>query len=445
VATEKETIPRDGQQPSDSSRRKHPRLSHGSAKLSRRILGVSGRAVDCGLLYGACGFGLGLGEATRAQEVNVMDIDKLRDGQIRLHQLDNVDARYTFYHDETNNLGKLHIGVHGLNVAELNVFVLGGVVHAGEPRPINIEPLREAMHLHQKSADEIKFKHVAKGRFPDLLQSPRLTTFLRWITDNGLMIHYHELDPLYWSTVDIVDSILPKLDNPMLIVYHALLKSDLITVLRCDLPATIGLFHRCGYPTLTPDHREPFLTGILELLERNSTILPQFNHYMLKGILQAGRKLDSLVFIEHNTPNVLIENLAISYLNRIALFKYAHHIFDMENLIHKHLMNLSSSSGLSVTNYRFADSKVETGIQLSDIVVGLLGKMHSYFTETTDGQVVAARASLTGVSLQNAELLRDLISTSHDVNVGFLHHVSSGHDLRKLDMFLRFHDGEYAD
>jgi hypothetical protein len=251
---------------------------------------------------------------------NVMDIDKLRDSQIRLHQLDNVDAKYTFYHDETNNVGKLHIGVHGLNVAELNVFVLGGVVHAGEPRPIDIQPLREAMRIHQKSAEEIKFKHVAKGRFPDLLRSTRLTTFLRWITENGLMIHYHELDPLYWSIVDILDSILPELGNPELIVYHALLKGDLIRILRCDLPATIGLFQRYSYPDLAPESRKPFLTGLIELLERNSTVLPEFNRYMLKGVLQAGRGLDRLVFIEDNTPGVLFENLAISYLNRIAIF-----------------------------------------------------------------------------------------------------------------------------
>ena len=49
----------------------------------------------------------------------------------------------------------------------------------------------------QKTAAEIKLDHVAKGGFLELLLSAKLTTFLRWITDNGLMIHYHDLDPLY--------------------------------------------------------------------------------------------------------------------------------------------------------------------------------------------------------------------------------------------------------
>jgi hypothetical protein len=41
-----------------------------------------------------------------------------------------------------------------------------------------------------------------------------------------------------------------------------------------------------------------------------------------------------------------------------------------------------TSGGEPVTHYRFADSKAEPGIQLADIVVGVLGKIYSYFTET---------------------------------------------------------------
>jgi hypothetical protein len=374
-----------------------------------------------------------------------MDIDQLRDHQIRLYQLDKADARYTFYHDETNNVCKLRIGAQGLNVAELKVFVLGGVVHEGEPRPIDIRPLREAMQI-QKTAHEIKLQHVAKGMFLDLLQSTKLTIFLRWITDNGLIIHYHYLDPLYWSIVDIIDSILSSIDNPMLHEFHALLKSDLATVLRSDLTATIGLFHRYSYPDLSPESRKPFLNDLIELLERNNIALSEFNTYLLKGVLQAGRELNSLVFIEGNTPNLLIDNFSIFYISRIAIFKYSSHILDMEESIRDHFMKMSiTSGGAPATHYRFADSKDEAGIQLSDIIVGVLGKMHSYFTETSRDEVAVTRASLTGTSLQNSELLRDLISTSHDANVAFLHHIASAHDHDKLDLFLRFHDGAYAE
>jgi hypothetical protein len=295
------------------------------------------------------------------------------------------------------------------------------------------------------TAREIKLEHIAKGDFLDLLRSTKLTTFLRWITDDGLMVHYHDLDPLYWSIVDIIDSIMPAINNRSLLQYHALLKSDLAAVLRSDLAATINLFYRYGYPGLAPEGRRPFLNELIALLEHNSAALPAFNATMLKGVLQAGRGLDSLDFIEGYPPNMLIDNFSTFYLGRIALFKNATHILDMEESIRDSFLKAPlTSGGQPVTHYRFADSVSEPGIQLADIVVGVLGKMHSYFTKTPRDEVAEDRSNLTGASLENAEQLRDLIAASHDANIAFLDHVASLHDNDKLDLFLRFRDGAYA-
>ncbi|MBP1290622.1 MULTISPECIES: DUF3800 domain-containing protein [Bradyrhizobium] len=373
-----------------------------------------------------------------------MDIDEFRNSQMRLYGLTKADESYTFYHDETNNIIKLHVGVQGLNVAELKVFVLGGVVHEGAPRAIDIEPLRAAMRV-QKSAPEIKLKHVAKGDFLAVLRSAKLTTVLRWIADNGLMIHYHDLDPLYWSIVDIIDSILSELRDPVLIQYHALLKSDLAAVLRSYLAATINLFYRYNYPDLVPEHRKPFLNELVDLLNHSVDVLSPVNARMLKNVLKAGRSLESLDFIEGYPPHLLIDDFSTFYMGRIAIFKNSAHVLDMEESIRDRFERTPlTSGGKPVTHYRFADSKAEPGIQLSDIVVGVLGKMHTYFTETAAEEIAADRAGLAGTSLQNAELLRDLISASHVANIAFLNHVSSLHDLDKLDLFLRFYDGAHA-
>ncbi|BBC02420.1 MULTISPECIES: hypothetical protein [Bradyrhizobium] len=62
---------------------------------------------------------------------------------------------------KTEYIRRLHIVDDGrLNVAELKVFVLGGAVQEGEPCPIEIQSLREAMRI-QKSAPEIKLEQVA--------------------------------------------------------------------------------------------------------------------------------------------------------------------------------------------------------------------------------------------------------------------------------------------
>lgn len=373
----------------------------------------------------------------------MVDIDKIRDALIKGHGLSKADAVYTFYHDETNNIKKLHLTSQGLNVAEPSIFVLGGVAHEGAPRPLDIQPLRKEMRI-QQSADEIKLKHVAKGEFLDLLQSDKLTIFLQWISNNGLVIHYQTLDPLYWSLVDILDSILNGLDEPRLIEIHTVLKADLTTLLRANLPATTEIFYRHNYPDLSPESRKPFIDDLLGLLERSGKVLPEFNSMMLKGMLQAGRNLPSLEFIEGFTPHILIENFATFYLSRIATFKYSSHILDMEDSIRDALAAMNPTyDGVPASHYRFADSKSEPGIQVSDIVVGLLGKMYSYFAQTTRHDVASDRAALGGTSLKNAEHLRDLVDATHKENIAFLNHVASVADIDKMNLFLRTSGSPY--
>lgn len=362
-----------------------------------------------------------------------------------MHGLSKADEVYTFYHDETNNIKKLRLSAKGLNVAEPATFVLGGVVHEGAPRPLDVQSLRDAMQT-QESTDEIKLKYVAKGDFIELLKSERLTIFLNWLADNGLLLHYHALDPLYWSLVDIVDSILYRLEQPRLRAFHAQLKADLTTLLRAHLSATANMFFRYNYPDLAPESRKPFLDEILSTLETSDHILPAFNAMMLKGVLQAGRNLPSLDFIEGFSPHLLIESFGAFYLARIAVFKNSSHILDMEDSIREEIAAMKpTSNGFPVTHYRFADSKSEPGIQVSDVVVGLIGKMHTYFARTPRDKIAHERASLSGISLRNAELLRDLIDASHEANIAFLNHVSSMGDIDKMNMFLRTRESVYQE
>ena len=298
----------------------------------------------------------------------------------------------------------------------------------------------------QPSANEIKLKYVAKGDFLEILNSSKLTTFLQWIADNDLMLHYHELDPLYWSVVDVIDSILLELENPMLMHYGLLLKSDLTKIVRYGLPFVVDLFRRFDYPDLAPQNRELFLGEMIDLVERNAGVLHNaMNAKMLKSVLQAGCDLDELAFIEGFSARKLIEDFSVFYRNRVAVFKNAEHIMDMEPEIRDVFEEVQlSCRGERFINYRFADSQSVPGIQLSDVTVGVLGKMHTYLSQTSAQDVENDRVALSGFGLKNAELLRDLIDTSNAANQAFLHHVASLHDIDKLDRFLRFADGKYA-
>ncbi len=54
----------------------------------------------------------------------------------------------------------------------------------------------------------------------------------------------------------------------------------------------------------------------------------------------------------------------------------------------------------------------EAGVQVSDVVVGLLGKMFTYFTQTDREQIAKDRMDLRESLLLNAEYLRCCISMS---------------------------------
>ena len=298
----------------------------------------------------------------------------------------------------------------------------------------------------QQSADEIKLKHLAKGEFLDLLKSDKLATFLQWVSDSGLMVHYHALDPLYWSLIDIMDSILYRLGQPRLLEHHVLLKADLAALMRANVAETTSIFYRYNYPDLAPESRKPFLNELLGMLERSDGVLPEFNAMMLKGMLQAGRNLPSLDFIEGFTPHLLIENFTVFYLNRIVVFKYSNHILDLEDSVRDDMEAMKIvSNGEPVRHYRFADSKSEPGIQISDIMAGVIGKMHTYFAQTPRDDVAEARNSLSGTSLKNAEHLRNLIDASDAENIAFLNHVSSAHDRDKMNLFLRNSGSAYEE
>ena len=69
----------------------------------------------------------------------------------------------------------LHIDAGCLNVAELKVFVLGGVAHEGDPRPIDIQSLREASHAASLPIGTIVVASISDER----TRSPFLTRLLR--------------------------------------------------------------------------------------------------------------------------------------------------------------------------------------------------------------------------------------------------------------------------
>jgi hypothetical protein len=365
-----------------------------------------------------------------------MDAKKLREPIIAAFGLTNADRRYTFYYDETNNVRRLRLTPDGFNVQRPECFVLGGIVHRGEPRPIDIAGLCDRLRL-QASVRELKLKHLGKGGFLDLLASSRTASFLEWLQESDFWVHYQVTDLLYWSIVDIVDAIIAGSEKSELIQYNWMLKDRLYRLLRDDPVQTAELLGRYGYPNVGEQHRRAFITELIALAEHRGDALNHFAYHMLKGLLEMGINMQSLPYLEDETPSLLIDGFGPFFLNRLCLFTRSSHILDNEFEIEQYLTELQlTEAGQPLRHYRFADSLVEPGVQISDIVTGLLGKLYSHIIKTPVHLIADDLQNLSSLQSRNLALLSKLLDRSTDESAAFAQYVLATEDQQRAGFLL---------
>lgn len=367
----------------------------------------------------------------------MIDVNLIRDPDIALHGLIKADDVYTIYYDETNNIRRLHVRADGLNVSEPKYFVIAGIAYRGSVRDLNIVELRNILRI-QKTAKEIKLGHVAKGDFLEILQARKLETFLRWLLNQDICIHYSVLDPLYWSVVDIIDSILTEHGDANLMMANWQLKNALYIVLRRNQVEAIDLFQRYSYPNVGRERRQEFLVELRALLTARHSLLDRADFMMLSGVLELAGKLDALPYLEDETPNVLIEGFGHLYVQRICLFKNSQHILDIEEVVQNYIASHTFVDGdRTLAIHRFAASHDEPGIQVSDVVAGLLGKFFSLIQSNGFEDLAEMRASLSAQQELNLNLFRKLLDRSLEENHAFAHFILSLEDQQRAASFLR--------
>ena len=172
------------------------------------------------------------------------------------------------------------------------------------------------------------------------------------------------------------------------------------------------------------------------MVERD-LILEKFNKNYLIHILKAGKKMDNLEFLEGIERHNLIENFSNFYMNRFITFKNGNHIFDEEPNIQKQLSKIElKENKKEFANHQFCQSNISEGIQLSDIITGILGKMYSYISISSIDKVEADYISSCTRSKSNLALINKLLTISHDENIAFIQHVKSLYHHEKINKLL---------
>jgi hypothetical protein len=352
--------------------------------------------------------------------------------------LRNWNKPFSIFYDETNNIRRLTLSEVGLNAPENRNFVLAGIALRSDRRIENIDALRTILRV-QANAIEVKFKHVGKIDYEATLASQRLNSFLGWFLDQGILIHYSQMNVLYWSLIDIVDSLMP--DNAFGInEYHLHLKSELYDIVTRSSTEFMSLLHSFAYPNVDRCRIRAFLGAVSYFLDRHSPVNRNDGTMLLKQTLRQAARMEELVFLHDNEPGELIQDFSSHFLRNVYMFKNASHTFDRETYVEKVLQSLDVCDGQRRVDYRFVDSKDNVCIQLSDVVAGLMGKHFDYVQDHSLATLKSRKASFSELQKQNLAMLREIIDRSDAVSDGFCHAIAPLDSTFKNNFFLHDRD-----
>ncbi|HAW93641.1 MAG: hypothetical protein CML22_14215 [Rheinheimera sp.] len=341
---------------------------------------------------------------------NVLQVDGLRSG---LPTLRNWDEKIQLYYDETNNIRRLTLTEVGLN-ASISPFVIAGIAirNGGLPESSE-ETLRHLLSI-QKSAKEIKYKHLAGSSYEDALGSEKVSVLLSWLLDNNIYIHYSILDILYWSILDIIESLMPG-DPLRIAAFHHELKSELYYFVRQNPSEFLRLLVSYAYPNIERSQVSSFLDEISNFLDDQEVEDRSLATTILKQtISQASRYTGlELQFLHDNEPGELIGDFSVHFLHCTYLFKNASHTFDKETYVEKILANLELRDGANKLNYKFIDSKESLGVQISDVIAGLIGRHFGFISEHTLPVLREKKENFSQVQLHNLSLVTGNVKLTH--------------------------------
>lgn len=355
----------------------------------------------------------------------------------------DFDVEEMFYYDETNNCRKFSIKDGQLNIDKDKDFVLGGVVFKGNNKQeieVSFNFLKKKLNI-QSNVKEIKLKNICSqgSNFLTCISGRKMREYLTWLLEFDIYIHYSMMDNLYYSIADIVDS----LNDPNEELYHAnYLKTLLYHFVYNNTESFVEVFDEYNYPNIQSNQSEIFFEDMIHIIKSTNNVSNYF--FKHKDILIKffqDNKYKQPSFLIDNKDNILIEQYHNMYLKNIYLFKNSFHNFDEEDEV-ENKMGTIILDGRLLENYSFLESHNNIFIQLSDIIVGILGKLFEFIKPLRSEDVEYVYHSLNESQKEGFNLLKLLIHKSYEKN-GAYRSMSMNLELNdKFDILMGFKERE---
>lgn len=333
----------------------------------------------------------------------------------------NNQTKYVFYYDESNNCRKFWVddSKQQFNTDHTADFVLAGLVRKEEEKvEASLETFRKPLKL-QANVEEIKFKNLyAKGDFLQCVKERRLFETLSWIDKSPFYIHYTNVNNLFYTLVEIFDSIVnPDEINEFGYDYFKM-KSVFYYMFKGKADALQILMFKYKYPNIQREDVEAFCNDLLFLLGSRREMKEE--EKFLAGMLARAAESDELVFLHDNDDYVMQENYAEFYADPIRKYQKSRHIFDEETTVQDIVKKQIAMGENMADNFKFVKSETDIFVQLSDVVAGILGKLFKYINSTSVNQRRRDVEGLSKLQVENILLIDKLRMEADRENPGFL-------------------------
>lgn len=341
-----------------------------------------------------------------------------------LHGYVDNGKKYIFYYDETNNYRKVKITEKGLNDFKVlfDNFTLGGICFEKNKEKDNKELI---MNLKLQTGQELKSKTFFKGKntFKDCIEHNKLNLILNWVLSNAY-VHYSDIDSIYFSVIDIVDSIC---NNPIGKYFPQDLidafNDELYWAIRNNFYFFLNICKKTDYPNVTNEKIKIFYKGLVNIInkEKYNTLK------LLKDLIEQFINCNDLIFLKDNEERTIMDSFYSLRQQRCIIFRDSMHIFDKE-LVDEQKMNdeyMILDDGDRLENYKFIDSKDEVNIQISDIIVYIIAKYLKFLTHYPNENVENTLKSMNKIGKENLIILIQIINKSNKENTFFLETINS--------------------
>ena len=333
----------------------------------------------------------------------------------------NNKTKYVFYYDESNNCRKFWVddSKQQFNTDHTADFVLAGLVRKEEEKvEASLETFRKPLKL-QANVEEIKFKNLyAKGDFLQCVKERRLFETLSWIDKSPFYIHYTNVNNLFYTLVEIFDSIVKPDEISEFGYDYFKMKSVFYYMFKGKADALQILMFKYKYPNIQREDVEAFCNDLLFLLGSRREMKEE--EKFLAGMLARAAESDELVFLHDNDDYVMQENYAEFYADPIRKYQKSRHIFDEETTVQDIVKKQIAMGENMADNFKFVKSEADIFVQLSDVVAGILGKLFKYINSTSVNQRRRDVEGLSKLQVENILLIDKLRMEADRENPGFL-------------------------